>query len=209
VITANVDVPTAFVVLRDGKELVLNITPRMNEQAGRPLIGIGFCAGCEFQTVTTLPQIAEYSLRITGNQIYSLVTLPVRLIQGTIPAEQGRLVGMKGIFDIMGQSVSSDVEAVRTNAASPSTASDPFNKPVGTLFILASLSISLGIFNLFPFPALDGGRIVFVLPEILFHRRVPHQFENLVHGIGMTLLLIVMIYVNVKDFIDPVTNSFP
>jgi hypothetical protein len=38
---------------------------------------------------------------------------------------------------------------------------------------------------------------------------VPHQFENLVHGLGMTLLLVVMIYVNVKDFIDPVTNNFP
>jgi regulator of sigma E protease len=80
---------------------------------------------------------------------------------------------------------------------------------VQTLFILASLSISLGIFNLFPFPALDGGRIVFVLPELIFRRRVPHQFENLVHGLGMTLLLVVMIYVNVKDFIDPVTNNFP
>jgi regulator of sigma E protease len=80
---------------------------------------------------------------------------------------------------------------------------------VQTLFILASLSISLGIFNLFPFPALDGGRIIFVLPELLFRRRVPHQFENLVHGLGMTLLLIVMIYVNVRDFIDPVTNIFP
>jgi regulator of sigma E protease len=208
VITTSVDVPTEFVILRDGKELTLSITPRMNEQAGRPLIGIGFCAGCEFQPVATLPQIAEYSVRITGNQIYALVTLPVRLIQGTIPAEQGRLIGMKGIFDIMEQSVSNDVEVARTNTTS-GAASNPFTQPVQTLFLLASLSISLGIFNLFPFPALDGGRIVFVLPELIFRRRVPHQFENVVHGLGMTLLLIVMIYVNVKDFIDPITNSFP
>jgi regulator of sigma E protease len=137
-----------------------------------------------------------------------LVTLPVRLIQGTIPAEQGRLIGMKGIFDIMEQSVSNDVEVARTNTTS-GAASNPFTQPVQTLFLLASLSISLGIFNLFPFPALDGGRIVFVLPELIFRRRVPHQFENVVHGLGMTLLLIVMIYVNVKDFIDPITNSFP
>jgi regulator of sigma E protease len=209
VITANTDIPTEFLVLRDGEELTLTITPRMNEQAGRPLIGIGFCAGCEFQPITTVPQIAEYSVRITGNQIYALATLPVRLIQGTIPAEQGRLIGMKGIFDIMEQSVSNDVEVARTNTTTGSAGTNPFNQPVQTLFILASLSISLGIFNLFPFPALDGGRIVFVLPELIFRRRVPHQFENLVHGLGMTLLLVVMIYVNVKDFIDPVTNNFP
>jgi regulator of sigma E protease len=209
VITANTDIPTEFLVLRDGEELTLTITPRMNEQAGRPLIGIGFCAGCEFQPITTVPQIAEYSVRITGNQIYALATLPVRLIQGTIPAEQGRLIGMKGIFDIMEQSVSNDVEVARTNTTTGSAGTNPFNQPVQTLFILASLSISLGIFNLFPFPALDGGRIVFVLPELIFRRRVPHQFENLVHGLGMTLLLVVMIYVNVKDFIDPVTYYFP
>jgi len=209
VITANVDLPTTFNVLRNGKEIELSITPRMNEQAGRPMIGIGFCAGCEFQSVTTLPRIVEYSVRITGAQIYSLITLPVRLIQGTIPAEQGRLVGMKGIFDIMEQSVSNDVEVARTNAAASSPASNPFNQPVQTLFILASLSISLGIFNLFPFPGLDGGRIIFVLPELLFRRRVPHQFENLVHGLGMTLLLIFMIYVNVRDFIDPLSTTFP
>jgi len=104
--------------------------------------------------------------------------------------------------------VSSDVEVARTNTTTSSTP-NPFNQPVQTLFILASLSISLGIFNLFPFPALDGGRIVFVLPELIFRRRVPHQFENMVHGIGMMLLLAVMIYVNVKDFIDPVTDVFP
>jgi len=208
VINASMDIPTSFVVLRDGQELELSITPLMNEQAGRPMIGIGFCEGCEFQSITTLPQIMEYSARITGVQIYTLATLPVRLIQGTIPAEQGRLVGMKGIFDIMEQSVSSDVEVARTNTVASGPA-NPFNQPVQTLFILASLSISLGIFNLFPFPALDGGRIVFVLPELLFRRRVPHQFENMVHGIGMMLLLAVMIYVNVKDFIDPVTDVFP
>ena len=78
-----------------------------------------------------------------------------------------------------------------------------------TLLILASLSISLGIFNLFPFPALDGGRIIFVLPELIFRRRVPHQFENLVHGIGMTALLLLMIYINLRDFIDPITTKFP
>jgi len=207
-IKANPDTPILFAVLRDGQTLEFTITPLMNESMGRPLIGVNMCTGCEFQPIPDFTGNVEYSFRMVGQQINLLGRLAVGLIKGTIPAEQGRLIGMKGIFDIMEQSVSNDVEAAQTNADA-SAPFNPFNQPVDTLFLLASLSISLGVFNLFPFPALDGGRIIFVLPELIFRRRVPHEFENLVHGLGMTFLLIVMIYVNVKDFIDPVTSAFP
>ena len=210
VVSKNADLPVSFIVNRDGQEFELTITPRMNEQQQRPMIGIGYCSGCSFNRITTVTENLKYSFQFTGEQIKALVTLPIRLFRGTVPPEQGRLIGMKGIFDIMGQSVASDVEASRANAALPASArSNPYDAPVQTLFLIASLSISLGIFNLFPFPALDGGRIIFVIPEILFRRRVPHQFENLVHGFGMILLLGVMIYINVKDFIDPITTTFP
>jgi len=75
--------------------------------------------------------------------------------------------------------------------------------------LIASLSIRLGIFNLFPFPALDGGRIIFLLPELIFRRRVPHQVENLVHGMGMAFLLLLMIYINVMDFVNPISITVP
>jgi regulator of sigma E protease len=118
---------------------------------------------------------------------------------------------LKGIFDIMEQSVSNDVESSQTtNTTTPSSATNnPYNKPVATLSLIAVLSISLGIFNLFPFPALDGGRILFLLPELFFRRRVPAYVENLVHGVGMALLLLLMLYVNVRDFIDPAIVNFP
>jgi regulator of sigma E protease len=108
----------------------------------------------------------------------------------------------------MQRSISSDVESSQRNAASTSQLS-PYTQPVQTLSLLVSLSISLGIFNLFPFPALDGGRILFVLAEMLFRRRVPQEFENVVHGVGMAFLLLVMVYVNVRDFIDPISTTFP
>ena len=128
------------------------------------------------------------------------------MVRGTIAPEQGRLVGLKGIYDIMNQSVTNDVQASQQAAAASSTSSSPspYDKPVQTLLLIAALSISLGVFNLFPIPALDGGRIIFVLPELIFRRRVPAQFENLVHGLGMTVLLLFMIYINVMDFINPV-----
>jgi regulator of sigma E protease len=86
---------------------------------------------------------------------------------------------------------------------------DPMDQPVRTLELIASLSISLGLFNLFPFPALDGGRIIFILPELIFRRRVSPQVENLVHGMGMAFLLLLMIYINVMDFVNPINVTIP
>ena len=206
-IKARPDTPIVFDVLRDGENVELTITPRMNEEAGRALIGVNFCGGCEFKPVTSIVENLKYSIQFTGAQIYALVTLPIKMVRGSIDPEQGRLVGLKGIFDIMSQSVSNDVEAnrIRSTSGTPT----PYNAPVETLSIIALLSISLGIFNLFPFPALDGGRIIFVIPEMIFRRRVPPQFENVVHGVGMMLLLAVMLYVNIRDFVDPISTSIP
>jgi len=208
-VTANVDKSVSFIVDRGGQQVELFITPKFNEAEGRPLIGIEYCSGCAFKPITSIGENLQTSLGYTGNQIYALVTLPVKLIRGTIPSEQGRMVGLKGIYDIMKQSVASDVATSQQAAASStigsaSASANPYNKPVQTLFLVAALSISLGIFNLFPFPALDGGRIIFVLPELIVRRRVPAQFENVVHGLGMAVLLLFMLYVNIMDFIKPV-----
>jgi regulator of sigma E protease len=127
------------------------------------------------------------------------------MIRGSLNSDQSRLVGLKGIYDILHQTVNHDVQASTTAPAS----TDPVDQPVQTLELLASLSISLGLFNLFPFPALDGGRIIFVLPELIFRKRVSPQVENMVHAAGMAFLLLLMIYINVMDFINPVTVKIP
>ncbi len=57
------------------------------------------------------------------------------------------------------------------------------------LYILAMLTINLGIFNLLPVPALDGGRLLFLLIELVFRKPVPPEKEGVVHMIGMVLLL--------------------
>ena len=66
------------------------------------------------------------------------------------------------------------------------------------------ISMSLGIFNLLPIPALDGGRILFTLPEIIIRRRVPPQYENMIHLVGFAMLLLLLIYINIQDFRNPV-----
>ena len=113
---------------------------------------------------------------------------------------------MKGIYDVFHQSVNHDIQA---SEAPASSTTNPVDQPVQTLFLIAQLTISLGVFNLFPFPALDGGRIIFVLPELILRRRVKPELENFVHGLGMAILLLFMLYVNIRDFVAPIITKFP
>jgi regulator of sigma E protease len=112
---------------------------------------------------------------------------------------------MKGIFDIFNMTVSTDVQSREPVSSAQGSQAPTFS----TLYLIATLTISIGLINLFPFPALDGGRIIFVIPEIIFHRRVPHQFENTVHAAGMILLLLLMLYINVMDFVNPLVIPAP
>lgn len=68
-------------------------------------------------------------------------------------------------------------------------------------YLLAVLTMNLGVFNLLPLPALDGGRLVFILFEMIFRRKVPAKFEGAVHFVGIVLLLGLMILVTFKDVV--------
>lgn len=65
--------------------------------------------------------------------------------------------------------------------------------------LMAFISINLGIFNLLPIPALDGGRLIFILFEMIFKKNVPQKYESLVHTIGFILLIGFMILILIKD----------
>ncbi len=65
--------------------------------------------------------------------------------------------------------------------------------------IMALITINLGLFNLLPIPALDGGRLVFILFEMIFRKPVPQKYESIVHAVGMALLLLLMAVITFKD----------
>lgn len=67
--------------------------------------------------------------------------------------------------------------------------------------IMALITINLGLFNLFPLPALDGGRIIFILIELITRKPVPQKYEGLVHTVGLVLLLGLMLLITAKDII--------
>ncbi len=65
--------------------------------------------------------------------------------------------------------------------------------------ILALITINLGIFNLLPLPALDGGRLLFIIIEMIFRKPIPQKYEGWVHTAGFLLLILLMIAITAKD----------
>lgn len=72
---------------------------------------------------------------------------------------------------------------------------------VSLIWLVAILSINIGIFNLLPFPALDGGRIIFVILE-LFGVKIDKKKEESIHKVGMLILFILIIFVTTNDFFN-------
>ena len=69
------------------------------------------------------------------------------------------------------------------------------------LLLTALISVNLGIFNLLPLPALDGGHIFYTLIELITRRRLPAKVVGIIDAVGMFLLFGLMIVVTVKDII--------
>jgi len=116
--------------------------------------------------------------------VVGILVLPVLMLRGEAAPEEGRLVGYKGMFEI-------------------------YQQIINPLWFFMAISISLGVINLLPIPALDGGRMLLTLPEILFRRRIPYKLENVINGVAMLLLIALMIFINAMDFINPVNIKLP
>jgi len=179
-------------IQRDKQTETIAITPRENPPAGEGAMGVGLSNPLK---PTPFFQSIGYAFQTTGFVIRETVLLPVRLIRGTIDPALARPVGYKGIYDIYSQAVAMDQETELATA-------EPL--PIFTLSIIANISLALGITNLLPIPALDGGRILFTLPELIFRKRIPQKWENAVNTISFLLLILLMIGITILDFTNPI-----
>jgi regulator of sigma E protease len=209
IIYSHLDQPLKVNVSRDGQIIDLTVTPLSTRTPEQGAIGIQM--GPELVKPKNFLYAVPYGALQTYEQARALILLPAQILRGAISPEEGRFIGLKGIFDLFGQAVSRDVEsrAPEQSETAASTPATPKSPSYYTLQLIATLTISIGLFNIFPFPALDGGRIIFVLPELILRRRISAKFENYVHGIGMAILLLLMLYINVMDFINPAPMVLP
>jgi len=76
---------------------------------------------------------------------------------------------------------------------------------MAVLQLLALLSINLAIFNILPFPALDGGRLLFVSAEVIFGKKIAPKVENIINTAGMAILFGLIIIITIND-LDRIIN---
>ena len=69
------------------------------------------------------------------------------------------------------------------------------------LYLAMIITVNLGVMNLLPIPALDGGRLFFQLVELVFRRPIPTKYEGYIHGAGIIILMAFMALVALKDTI--------
>ena len=77
----------------------------------------------------------------------------------------------------------------------------------GLLLILAIITVNLGVFNLLPLPALDGGRIFFMIIELFRGKPINQKVEGIIHSVGMALLMLLMVIVAYNDIVRLITGG--
>ncbi len=173
--------PLSIMVARNGETQTLSVTPMYVAELGRDGVGVA---------------IVE-----TGFVRYPWYEAPGKGLQATIFSTRDVLVGfggmITGIFSKtdVAASVSGPVGiAVLTGQVASLGASH-------LVQFAAMLSINLAVINILPFPALDGGRLAFLLYEAIRRKRATPAFEQGVHAVGFAFLLLVVLIVTVKDIV--------
>ncbi len=174
-------------VVRGGQTVVVELVPRAEPPEGQGPIGI-LTGSPRLQT--TWRESIVYGAQSIAFQVNELIHLPSRLLRQEIAPDQARLSGLKGMYDMLAWAGEIDRSAER---------------PFLTLNLVGVISLGLALANLLPIPALDGGRLLFVLFEAVARRRISPRYEGLAHAIGFALLLALMLYVNLQDFLHPIS----
>lgn len=167
---------------RDGQEYNTTITPKYNEEEGRYLVGFhGY---------------GEY-VDCRNSNIFSYSYYEIRYsFQSTIKG-LGMLVGGKASKDdVSGPIGIAQIIGEVSEAAAPY---GPLVVILNMMNIALLLSVNLGVLNLLPLPALDGGRLVFLLVEAIRGKPVPPEKEGMVHFAGFVILMLLMVFVMYND----------
>ncbi|MGE5041977.1 MAG: RIP metalloprotease RseP [Candidatus Levyibacteriota bacterium] len=166
-------------ISRNGQKMTIRVTPRATYPKGEGPVGVGISnveikkypwySAPFFGTMEAL-KFTWLILQGLGQMVSDLV------LHGQKPKG---VAGPVGVAQLTGQAVSYGVDA--------------------TLWFVALLSINLAVLNVLPIPALDGGRLFFILIEAVIRRKVNPKYENYSHAVGLALLLGLMLLITVFD----------
>ena len=173
IVNRNPNKPTAFTVERDNRQFQVKITPRLEQERKVGLIGI--TPKVITEKLGPWAAIKNGFLQTVGITWAIIIGLK-QMIMGQIA---GDVSGPLGIAQMAGQAAKTGMENL--------------------LRLTAVLSINLGLFNLLPIPALDGGRLFFLGIEAVRGKPIEPQKEGMVHLVGFMLLIFLLLIVTYKD----------
>ncbi len=185
--------------LKTNKRFVAKLTPRVNPPKDEGSIGIRFYSvrtvNLAYQTQTQkLFSGVVHPLNMMAYQYDIISTLIAASVKEKTAAPlSGAVSGPVGIYSVVGNIL--EIPTLRER--------------VLQIFNLAGLlSISLAFFNILPIPALDGGRLFFILIEAILGKKVPQHIETTIHTVGMAVLLGLFVLITLHDITRILSGGF-
>lgn len=175
--------------VRNGEQKIVSVVPQMNKKLKRAIIGVNLMDAAILSYTTPTDKIFSGFFHSYNIMAYNFSTIKqlfdYSVKEKNIETVSQAVSGPIGIFSVINELVKSSGKKLVTNL----------------LNIMALLSLSLGVMNLLPFPALDGGRMVFVLYEWITGKKTHRVIERYVNFFGFLFLIIVGILVSINDII--------
>ena len=169
-------------VKRNNEKQTITVTPVFNEEYSQYMIGI---KSSGYEKLKNPFSVLKYSVLEVNYTISMTVDSLIYLLRGKARASE--ISGPVGIVNMIGTTVNE-------------------SKPYGIFVVLLSLSqmvlllsANLGVMNLLPLPALDGGRLIFLFLEAIFRRPLNRKVEGYIHFAGFALLMLLMVFVMFND----------
>lgn len=175
------DKPINFLISRNGENKEIVVTPKLVEENGsqRYMIGFGFERIDNPGIVQSFKQSFKETLSVI-NQTYKSLKM---MVTGEVNFKTD---------------VGGPVSIIRMSSEAAK------NGIWNLMYFIAFISINLAVFNMLPFPALDGGWTVILLIELITRRKVPDRIVGAMNYVGIMLLFGLMILVTIKDILFPI-----
>jgi regulator of sigma E protease len=166
---------TIVVEKKDGSTKTYKVLPKKEKNGKKTRYVYGITS--QGKKTTGIINATKYTFIKTGAFFRQMFVTLGALFTGGVSVKD--LSGPVGIFSIVGEYAKSGIASL--------------------FFLMAFLSLNVGFLNLLPLPAFDGGHILFILIELIRRKPVNPKVENIIHTVGLCLLLLLMVYVTIND----------
>lgn len=180
--------PLTLTVLRGGQTLQLIATPALTN--GHGFLGVVMQPWPDPTSLKRYP-LHEAALKAgisVGGIVFSVFQIPRMASRERISGEELRPAGLPGILSFLALALKRSVDT---------------GIPAFAFQMAAIISLAIGFTNLLPLPALDGGRVLFVLLEAVRGRRLRPETEMKIHMAGMAILVLLSLFLIVQDILNP------